>query len=93
MILFKTNIAARILIKLWKSKLEFNISKLSREIDSTYVHCRSLVINLQDDGLLDIIASGRENIIKITDRGFLVASHLFEINELLSSSKILRGRN
>jgi len=72
-IIFKTK-AARLLSCL-KDK-ELNISAVARASGCTYVYATKVLHMLADKGIVDIRKERKYKIVKLTDKGNIIASHI-----------------
>lgn len=58
-------------------------SKIAKEIDTTYSHIVKIIKEFERLGLITAEKEGRKKIIRLTDKGKLLAEHFKGVHELL----------
>jgi predicted transcriptional regulator len=61
------------------------LSKLAKATDTTYVYVTNLVRKLEKDGYLIIEHTGKKRIVKLTEKGLLVANAIDDLSKRLAS--------
>lgn len=68
----------RILITLRNTDVDLHLSKLAKETNTTYVYVTHFITRLENQGIVSITAIGKKRIVKLTDKGLVVANSLDE---------------
>ena len=55
------------------------LSEIAKETGTTYVYITNFVSRLQGKGLVSVEPSGKKKMVRLTDKGREIASHLEEI--------------
>lgn len=61
----------------------WHLSKLAKNSDSTYVYVSQLIPELAEKGLVTIESKGKKKMVKLTDKGMIVAKVIEELKTLL----------
>lgn len=72
---------SKVLIILKNSEVEWHLSKIARDTGTTYVYVTKFISHLQKINIVRIEQKGKKRIVKLTDRGILIANLLDEINK------------
>ncbi|MGC8567638.1 MAG: helix-turn-helix transcriptional regulator [Candidatus Micrarchaeia archaeon] len=79
---------ARILSALKNKKQEMSISALAKASDATYVHVSSMLSKCERLGLITAEKHGRVKIVRLTEKGNVVAEMLEKISDITSGTEI-----
>lgn len=75
---------ASILLCLKDQTKDWSISELAKRTGSTYVHVCNFIMSCEDLGVVESQKHGKDKMIKLTNKGVLLASHIEGIYSLLS---------
>ena len=68
----------RILITLRNTDNDLHLSKLAKETHTTYVYVTHFITRLESQGFVTITAIGKKRVVKLTEKGLVVANSLDE---------------
>jgi len=71
----------RIMSVLKSTNTDCHLSKLAKETDTTYVYVTKLVSRLEKGGYLRIEPRGKKRIVKLTEKGLLVANAIDDLSK------------
>ncbi len=74
----------KIMTTLKNTEQTWYLSKLAKATDTTYVYVTNLVRKLEKGGLLNIEHTGKKRIVKLTEKGLLVANAIDDLGKRLS---------
>jgi predicted transcriptional regulator len=72
-----------ILITLKDSSNEWHLSKIATATGTTYVYVTKLLSNLERRGLVSIEQKGKKRIVKLTEKGLMIANLMDELKQKL----------
>ncbi len=73
----------KIMLLLREPESSWHLSKLAKNSDSTYVYVSQLIPELAEKGLVTIESKGKKKMVKLTDKGMIVAKVIEELKTLL----------
>ncbi len=75
----------RIMVTLKDPTNTWYLSKIAVSTGTTYVYVTKLVSKLEKSGYLQIEAKGKKRVVKLTERGLLVANAITDLNSRLDT--------
>ncbi len=63
----------------------WHLSKLAKATDTTYVYVTNLVRRLEKGGYLQVEAKGKKRIVRLTEKGLMVANAIDDLNKRLAT--------
>jgi predicted transcriptional regulator len=78
---------ANIVLCLKDQTKDWSISELAKQTNSTYVHVCNFIMDCESLGIVESQKHGKDKMIKLTNKGVLLASHIEGIYSLLSSKQ------
>jgi predicted transcriptional regulator len=69
----------RIITLLKDTDNSWHLSKIAKNSDTTYVYVTKLISQMQKEGLVVIEVKGKKRMVRLTDRGIVIANLLQEL--------------
>jgi predicted transcriptional regulator len=67
------------MVALRDNETSWHLSRLAKSSDTTYVHVTKLVTDFQKNGLVTVEHVGKKRIVKLTEKGVVVANAIHEL--------------